>query len=93
MSSSLASADVPATVTSGTAFNITVRYESLTGGKLRLSVDAGFSLDPTEYVLAASHPGSATFPVTVTRGTATTKGCTLSLRFGSALDPRIDEVK
>lgn len=93
MPSRITGYSVPTTVTSGTSFNITVNYESTAGGDLSLSVDDGFTVEPSSYALTASSPGGATFGVTVTRGTATTDGCTLRLEFGSTEEPRINKVK
>ncbi|NVB82620.1 MAG: hypothetical protein HOV81_29840 [Kofleriaceae bacterium] len=93
MPSRITGHDVPTTVTSGTSFQITVNYESTANGDLALSVDDGFTVEPSTYPLTASSPGGATFGVTITRGTATTEGCTLKLEFGNTEEPRIDRVK
>jgi hypothetical protein len=93
MPSRIISQIIPTTVTSGTAFNITVGYETTEMGDLSLTVDDGFTISPGTYRFNASSPGSATFQITVTRTTAKSRGCTLRLAFGTVVKPGIDEVK
>jgi hypothetical protein len=93
MPSHLNSETTPKTVTSGTAFLVTITYESTSNGDIALGVDDGFTIAPPKYPVTASSPGAATFNVTITRTTATTKGCTVTYTFGNQLAPLITEVK
>lgn len=77
---------------SGSTISVQVEYESDDGGPVQVLTGGGFAVNPTAHTVSPAPFATVTVPLTVTRGSATTRSCRLVFQFFSSSRELLMEV-